>query len=175
MASDPVLDQKRPDFGAQAMRAVRLERFLPYVIQQLWAAIAVARSLDVGSGHVLRTREWRVLMVIAALGPLTSVEIAQATATDSGTTARAVKMLIDYGFLVSRTPKSDRRKQVLALTVEGAAAHDQIAPVRSRFSEDVLAALTPNEQTELFQLLSKIQTRVNAMREPDDEWVETEA
>jgi len=171
MGADTTEVQRLPSFGAKARHPVDLTRFLPSMIQRLWAAIAIGRSLDVGSGHTLRTREWRVLMILAVYGPQTSVQIAEHTATDTATTARAVKCLMDLGFLEARTPKSDRRKQVLALTPAGAAAHDIVAPIRSKFSEEALSCLSPQEQEQLFTLLNRLLRHVHFMSRENEHWL----
>jgi len=165
----------RTSFGVPTTTPIQLDRFLPYIIHKLWASISIARSLPLQGDNELRTREWRVLMVIGAFGPMTGAEIAEKTSMDTGSTARAVKSLLETNMLMARTPKADRRKQVLALTPKGVAAHDDVAVVRTRFCDDALSCLTPDEQNQLFTLLRRLQTHVNDMQRDEQGWIEDTA
>lgn len=160
-------------FGSASAQPIDLRHFLPYRIHKLWASISVARSLPTAQGVDLKTREWRVLMILAAFGPMTSAEIAQHSSMDTGSTARAVKALLDAQLLTSRKPKADRRKQVLALTHAGVIAHDDIAAIRTRFSDDALSCLSVAEQQQLFGLLQRIEKHVAELGAPD-EWLSDE-
>ena len=148
---------------------VDLHRFIPYRVHKLWAHVSSPRCVKLSSGTSIRAREWRVLLILAKFGPKTNSEIAQLVHMDSGTTTRAVKDLLQLDLVTVRSLKSDRRKQVVTLTQAGAAAHDEIAPQRLRFGEELLEGLGRSEQDMLILLLDKLDARLEAMRVQGDD------
>jgi DNA-binding MarR family transcriptional regulator len=65
--------------------------------------------------------------------------------------------------ILARTPRADRRKQVIALTERGVAAHDQIAAIRTKFSHDTLSCLDAEEQARLFEYLRRLQASADML------------
>ena len=168
-------DRKLP-LGVEVKTSVDMERFLPYRIHRLWALTSSPRNTTLSNGHSIRVREWRVLLVLAAFGPLTNSEIAEAVSMDHGTTTRAIKDLVRAGLVAVRTHSSDRRRRVVTLTKEGAKAHDEVAPQRVAFSEKLLACLNAKEQAALFDLIGTLEQALIAIgaesddRYEDEEW-----
>ena len=108
-------------------------------------------------------REWRILAVLAARGPMGSSELAAHAHLDRPRTSRAVTALAGKK-LVSRTSRAGDARQVkLALTSAGAALHQQLFPLVCQINRDVLAALQPEEVTVLSSMLERLQLRANAM------------
>ena len=149
--------------GVTIENPLNLARFLPYRLHLLWAGISSPRSMALASGELVRAREWRVLLVLAEFGPLTNREIADLSSTDTGATARAIKDLLRLEMVATRPHSSDRRRQVVALTKTGAAAHDEIAPQRREFSDALLSSLDPEEQSVLFRIIDKFEVRLKEL------------
>jgi DNA-binding MarR family transcriptional regulator len=155
--------------GVTLQHQLDLERFLPYRIHHLWARTSSPRIAILRSGDAVRAREWRVILVLAAFGPLTNREIADLASMDTGTTARAIKDLLEMGLVATRPHQADKRRQVVTLTEKGAAAHDEIAPQRLEFSEYLLSGLSSEERTHLFRIIDKLEARAKERALPTDD------
>ena len=153
--------------GVRVNVTVDLEHFLPYRIHKLWVRTALPRSVKVKSGAVIKARAWRVLLILATHGPLTNTQIAGLTFMDAGSTTRAINDLLAHTLIISRTHTSDRRKQVVTLSAEGAAAYGEIAPLRLEFSEELLSVLNAKERTALFQILHKLDEHLEQRAQED--------
>jgi DNA-binding MarR family transcriptional regulator len=160
---------KKLPLGVEVQKSINLDRFLPYRIHRLWARTSSPRITTLRSGAAIRVREWRVLLVLAAFGPLTNSEIAESVSMDTGTTTRAVKDLLKAGLVAVRTHTSDRRRRVVTLTPAGAAAHDEVAPLRAAFSDRLLDGLSPPEQDILFALIAKLEAQAEAIAPAGDD------
>lgn len=94
----------------------------------LWAARTYGREFGIG------VLEWRVLAALALLGSATAREVADLTVLDKSNVSRAVRRLLDRGFVERAGHPADGRMRILSLTPAGRALHDRVA-VRSRERE----------------------------------------
>jgi DNA-binding MarR family transcriptional regulator len=171
----PTERKTKPPRDTDTVVSIDFSTYLPIVLRKLYLATRMSRDNPLGSGRKIRVREWRVLMIIAEVGQASSAEVAKIGLSDTGSIARAVAPLLKEGLLVARTPKADRRKQVLALTAEGVRAYNQLAQQRLDLMERVMSALHKSERKTLFTLLQRLQERaeeINAESQQGELWLE---
>jgi DNA-binding MarR family transcriptional regulator len=107
--------------------------------------------------HKLSTQGWLILTVIGRFAPLSPSELADRTSVGRDKISRIVDQLVDSGLVSRRTDEADRRRVVLNLLAKGRRVCDDLELVARRIEQDVLDALSKNEQAALKQLLSKIE------------------
>lgn len=146
--------------GVEPRHVIELHDFLPYRVHLLSAKIARPADVRLASGKVVRARDWRVILQLASRGPLTNRELATMVGLDAANITRVVQYLNEIGLVTTRASKTDRRKQIISLTAEGAAAHDEIAPQRKRAGEQLLECFTAAEQKQLFTLLDRLEEHI---------------
>ncbi|OOG43882.1 MarR family winged helix-turn-helix transcriptional regulator [Polaromonas sp. A23] len=142
-----------------------LDDLLLYRLSRLQAAAGgvVVRYCE-GKFGITR-REWRILAVLAARGPMGSSALAEQAHLDRPRTSKAVTALAGKK-LVSRTSRAgDARHILLTLTPAGVALHSELFPLVSQINGDVLAALTTQETALLGDMLERLQQRANVMAE----------
>lgn len=140
-----------------------LDDLLLYRLSRLQAAAGgvVVRYCE-GQFGITR-REWRVLAVLAARGPMGSSALAEQAHLDRPRTSKAVTALAGKK-LISRTSRAgDARHIQLTLTPAGIALHSALFPLVSRINRDVLAALTSKETAQLGEMLERLQQRADVM------------
>ena len=102
-------------------------------------------------------REWRILALLAAVGPLGSSDLAERASLDKSRTSKAVTSLLGKKLLL-RTPKTGDARQVdIRLSPAGVALHAELFPLISRLNQSVLAALQPAEVSLLGNMLERLQ------------------
>lgn len=111
----------------------------------------------------MRARDWRVIHQLAARGPLTNSELAQAVGMDAATITRVVKNLVHLHLVTVQASPTDRRKQIVRLTADGVEVHNLIAPRRRRAGEAMMACLGAKERASLFAILDKLDSRMRQL------------
>src|SRR5215813_7682210 len=96
-------------FKTKQRDVIALHKFLPYRVALLDDRLLIKNSnLHLGS-HRLTTKEWKILSIIAAYGPLTPAEIRRRSTQDKSTISWAIKRLEQRLFLVKKPAKGDGR------------------------------------------------------------------
>lgn len=142
---------------------LNLDRFLPYRIHRLAARLGFEDAFSSRLGTAVRVREWRVMALLAALGPMSSTEIASLLDMDAATVSRAIAALTSQKLAVSNSSKDDARRTITRLTPLGVTVHDEMAPSRVEFARSVEACLSAPEQVALYALLDKLDARLDEL------------
>ncbi len=138
---------------------VGIEDLLLYRIARLHATAGAPVVRICEGGHGVTRREWRLLLVLAQHGAMTSSELTQAAQLDWGLVSKTVGRLLRKD-LVSRTPKpNDRRSVVIALTEKGFLVYQQVFPKVIDINRSLLAVLSDAQQAQLDTILSLLQQR----------------
>jgi DNA-binding MarR family transcriptional regulator len=166
-----VMKKRRFPPGVEPQELISLREFLPYRIHLLSSKIARPADVKLADGKVIRARDWRVILQLASRGPLTNRELSSMVGLDAANITRVVQYLSDLGLVTTRSSAVDRRKQIISLTAEGAAVHDEIAPKRKRIGEDLLKCLTTAERVQLFQMLDRLEEHLEDDIS-DEDWIE---
>ena len=137
----------------------------------------INRLRAVGGGMVLRycegrfgvtRREWVMLALLSASGPVSSSELAGRADLDKSATSKALAGLLAKG-LVDRTQRTaDRRFTQLVLSPKGRELHDRILPVVEGINRRLLSALSEAEVAQLDGMLDRMQ------QQADQLWAEAE-
>lgn len=112
-------------------------------------------------------REWRVLAVLAARGPMGSSALAEQADLDRPRTSKAVTALAAKKLISRSSRAGDARQIQLALTPAGVALHGELFPLVSQINREVLSALTAQETSLLGDMLERLQQRARIMAAQD--------
>ena len=82
--------------------------------------------------------------------------------------SRAVKKLVDGGFLKSAVCKEDARRSRLSITAKGRRAYKAVIPAATRFEKKILSGLKKAEKLELARLLDRVLGSVDRLAESDE-------
>lgn len=117
------------------------------------ALVAVAaRSLTLLEGQV-SLPQWRLLVVLAAGGPMPLRQAAQALGTASSSLSRMADRLAAIGLVERRASPASRRSVLLALSGRGARLVARVDRQRAREIAAILTQLPPGHRRELVQAL----------------------
>ncbi len=151
-------DVKSGDVGA-----LRLERFLPYRLSVLSNRISRMIAKDYAQPFELSIAQWRVMVILAERGEASATQVADAGQLDKVAVSRAVKVLIERGFLVRAASQEDGRIAVLKLTALGRGVFERVAPMAMRREHDLLAALSPGQRAALDEIIDALDAQMTEL------------
>ena len=140
-----------PQVGLETYRLGEQIGFVIRKASQRHTAIFAKRMLE-----QLTTTQWAALVKVAKLGPVSQNQLGRDTAMDVATIKGVVDRLIARGFVTARSDPADSRRNLIALTRDGAAFVRAGLPIATGITEDTLKGLTSGERQMLLELLPKI-------------------
>jgi DNA-binding MarR family transcriptional regulator len=111
--------------------------------------------------------EVRLLNIIGNLPSAGAQDVVELSSMDKGLVSRALRTLIDRGYLNKIRDEQDRRRLILELTAEGRKAFLKITAAKRRRHRRALEGLSPAECRLLYHLLDKAQATAERMVEED--------
>ena len=124
-----------------ARKKLHLPDYLPYLVNRVGSALVARFTADALEAHGLTIVMWRVLVVIADMGPQRQVDLSALTSIDVSTLSRIVTRLMRRG-LVSRARSAESNREVtVALTPKAKALVAELIPIARELQETATAGL----------------------------------
>ncbi len=133
-----------------------LERFLPYRLSLLAHHLSLSSADLVFGRHTLTVQEWKVLSIVADLGPLTPYEIRRHGTQEKSTISWALKRLHERGFVKRSRNHADGRTFTVQLSQRGWACYRSLIPKARHRAQCLLAVLTKKEIAALDRIVDKL-------------------
>jgi len=132
----------------------------PELVEVLQAAMRVLvglalRSIDSPGGSV-SLPQFRVLSILADLGPTRSGRVARALSLDASTVTRLADRLVASGHIERQGEPGHRGVVTLALTEQGRALVTQVARRRTDELAGIVATLTPDDRAVATRVLRRM-------------------
>lgn len=145
----------RSDAGTMTAR-LDLATFLPYRLSIASNAVSLRIAREYQARFGLRVADWRLMAVLGQGVPMTQRELVDATRMDKVTVSRASAALAERALVARAASERDRRSHHLALTRDGQALYDEIAPVALALEADLIADFSDEERRLLEALLDRL-------------------
>lgn len=137
---------------------------LGYRLSRLSAAIGQAADRDAAQVAGLKLPEYRVLVVLANLGPQGVASLQEAMLIDKAWISRTLGKLVKKGLAVSAADQSDARRTLFSPTTKGRQAAKALIERATQRQERILHGIDALERQRLVELLTRVQENVDAMR-----------
>lgn len=134
------------------MTKLTLEKFLPYRLNRIGAAVSRDFRAVYGPEHDLTVPEWRVLATLGEFEEMGAKAIGAHSSMHKTKVSRAVRALEERRWLRRRESAEDRREEILSLTPLGRRIYADIIPRALAFEAALLAALGPEAEALLLGL-----------------------
>jgi DNA-binding MarR family transcriptional regulator len=134
------------------MAKLELDKFLPYRLNRIAAAVSQEFRTVYGPHHDLTIPEWRVLATLGEFEEIGAKAIGLHSAMHKTKVSRAVRALEERRWLKRRESDEDRREDILTLTALGRKVYTDIVPRAVAFEKRLLAALGPEAAALLLSL-----------------------
>ncbi len=111
---------------------------------------------------MLRERglSWAQMMVLRQLlyrGPCTVSEVARHLGVTRAAASQVVDRLVEQGLVAREEDPRDRRQKRITLSQEGRTLMDEATQAHRRWTQDLLASLTPQEREQVRQALQVLE------------------
>lgn len=146
----------RPSSKAKTPRAIRLDRYLPYLFSLLGHRFLLGNDELEAHGHRLTAQEWKVLAIVADRRAATPSEIGRFGTQDKSTISWAIKRLKKRGLIATRPKPGDARTFEASMTPRGWALYETLASRARRRAAEGLAALSAEERRVLTRLVTRL-------------------
>jgi DNA-binding MarR family transcriptional regulator len=143
---------------------LRLENFLPYLVNRVGVALVERYSREALKAHKLTIDMWRVLAALADNGGQRQIDLAAATSIETSTVSRLVTRLVRLGLVTRRRSETSSREVIVALSAKGGALMMKLAPVALRLERAAASGLSPEEVKLLKDMLRRIYRNLAAPR-----------
>ncbi|MEM7257434.1 MAG: MarR family winged helix-turn-helix transcriptional regulator [Pseudomonadota bacterium] len=110
----------------------------------------------------LRLPEWRIMALLASAGSLSQADIRNQIGMDKGQISRTVKNMLANGLVVNESGTSKTRNVRLSLTEKGREVHHQVDIMMEQRNAELLAALSDEQKSMLFDGLDRIERTVDS-------------
>ena len=118
-----------------------LPDYMPYLVNRLGSALVARFTETALARHDLSIAMWRVLVVLADMGPQRQVDLSALTSIDVSTLSRLVTRLARRG-LVSRARSAESNREVtVALTAKAKGLVGELVPVARKLEDTATADL----------------------------------
>ena len=144
--------------------SLQLQHFLPYRLSVLSNNVSSLLASLYTEKFGISIPEWRTVAVLGEEPGLTSTQIAMRVAMDKVAVTRAVQNLIKKQLVLRSSSQADGRVSHLNLTAKGQRVYDEVVPIALKFEREIWGALAPEEQSYWVKLLSKMEQRVEEIR-----------
>lgn len=109
----------------------------------------------------LRLPEWRILALLADEGALSQADIRGQIGMDKGQISRTVKSMFKNELISSDAAEGKSRNIRLSLTDKGRAVHQRVDVMMERRNRDLLASLSPEQQSSLYEGLELLEKAID--------------
>ncbi|WP_210317651.1 MarR family winged helix-turn-helix transcriptional regulator [Salinarimonas ramus] len=140
-----------------------LERFLPYRLNVLASTVSNALARIYAERFGITIPQWRIVATLGQFETRTARDIAAHAVMHKSTVSRAVAALAERGIVERRPNAQDMREELLALTDEGRAIYEAVAPEALAFERAVVSGLTEGERETFFRLIDTLDARMRSL------------
>jgi DNA-binding MarR family transcriptional regulator len=138
---------------------LKLEEFLPYRLNVVASLVSQALSRIYAERYGIGVPEWRVLCTLGQYGMMTGKAIGNHSHMHKTKVSRAVAMLEKRKLLARRANRADLRESFLALTAEGRAMYEDLAPIALDFANHLYQAIEAADRPAFERALNRLVER----------------
>ncbi len=149
--------------------SLSLNQFLPYRLVNLAQNVSEKFAEVYQTEFNLTVPEWRILVHLAQLPNtdkepsnygVSAKELTVLASMDKSTVSRALKLMLDKGYLAKLVDEKDKRASLLKLTQEGTQLYYAIAPKALKWEAELLNVLSVSEYRDLIRIIDKLDNRL---------------
>jgi DNA-binding MarR family transcriptional regulator len=135
---------------------VDLDRYVPGYMTWIANKLSRGASSIYLSAFDIGIETWRLLVLLAIEGSITSQNASRIIGMDKASVSRSFKTMQESGLVKMSLNENDGRSRIAHITTKGRKLHDQILAVAVERERVFLSVLDKTEQETLIQLLRRL-------------------
>lgn len=135
---------ENPD-NVLGLYGIPLNRMVTYRLQRIYAKLAAQAAKILKETSGLTQAQWRVLVIVDALGPVSSHQIVRSVMIDKGQLSRVLKKMVEQDLVELRHSESDQRSHEISMTSKARSLFERARPAMTRRQQAISKALTDEE------------------------------
>ncbi|MFC3612174.1 MarR family winged helix-turn-helix transcriptional regulator [Lutimaribacter marinistellae] len=139
---------------------VPLNRMVTYRLSRLYAKLNAQASRILKETAGLTQAQWRVLVMVDSLGPISSNQIVRSLLIDKGQLSRVLKTMSEKELVTIGHSESDQRSHVISMTEKGRRLFEQARPAMTHRQRTISQALAPEQFDTLLSAFDQIEAAV---------------
>jgi DNA-binding MarR family transcriptional regulator len=109
--------------------ALRLDDYLPYLVNRVGAALVSRFSREALARHELTIDMWRVLVALSNGSGKRQIDLSAMTSIEKSTVSRLVTKLMQSGLVTRRRSRTSSREVVVQLSAKGQSLVARLVPI----------------------------------------------
>ena len=147
--------QSEPKGATNAPRPYRIEDQIGYLLRRAHQRASAIFQTNIGDPNITPT-QYSSMVKLHEYSELSQNHLGRLVGMDKATMQGVVRRLKDRGLVDSRPDPGDARRTLLSLTLEGQRLVAKLILNGPAVSRETLKPLSPPEQRQLIELLSKL-------------------
>ena len=135
---------------------IDLEQFLPYQLNQMANLISDDFARVYQQKYNLTIPQWRVLANLAQYGKSNAKDLCTQANMDKSTVSRAIKSLLQRGYVEAQLNQQDKRVTQVMLNEQGNAIYKLIARDAQNWEGQLAEKFSKQQQVQLLNLLKEL-------------------
>ena len=135
---------------------IDLEQFLPYQLNQMANLISDDFARVYQQKYNLTIPQWRVLANLAQYGKSNAKDLCTQANMDKSTVSRAIKSLLQRGYVEAQLNQQDKRVTQVMLNEQGNALYKLIARDAQNWEAQLAEKFSKQQQVQLLNLLKEL-------------------
>jgi len=141
-------------------KVIKLDAFLPYRIANLSSNISEAFSAVYMHEYGISIAQWRILVNLFEHGFVTAKELGSLASMDKSTVSRAIKTMLDMGYLVKKINNNDKRAYFVELSNKGKVLYHKISPKALEWEANLKSGISEEEYDCFMSVLLKLDEKL---------------
>jgi DNA-binding MarR family transcriptional regulator len=121
--------------------ALKLDDFLPYLVNRVGAALVARFTRDALARERLSIDMWRVLAALSENGGQRQVDLAGLTSIETSTVSRLVTRLVQRGLVTRSRSQISNREVIVKLSPKGIVLVRKLIPIAQGLERTALAGI----------------------------------
>ncbi len=136
---------------------IPLNRMVTFRLQRLYAKLGAQAAKILKETAGLTPAQWRVLVIIDALGPVSSYQIVRSIIIDKGQLSRVLKGMVEQGLVALSHSESDQRSHVISMTEKGRTLFERARPAMTSRQREISNTLSNEEFDILIRAFDRLE------------------
>jgi MarR family transcriptional regulator, organic hydroperoxide resistance regulator len=143
---------------------LRLDDYLPYLVNRVGAALVGRYTGRALAAHKLTIDMWRVLAALSNNGGQRQIDLADVTSIEASTVSRLVTRLVRLGFVTRNRSETSNREVLVQLSPKGRTLVKKLIPVAFELEEAAAKGVSAAELAQLKRTLRRIYANLATAR-----------